>query len=118
MSNCDAFEPCCRAVERLMVAVAEGKLDQRTEQAINDLLDKAGIDRTPDVECAVVFTKDDRTFVLHDREARAEQPTNPKHLDEKCKGPNKTHVEEVTPMAYAKLSNSGCIYVGGQWICW
>lgn len=118
MRNCDEFRPCCQAVERLMVAVAEGKLDPSTEQAINDLLDQAGIDRTPDVECAVVFTKNDKAFVLHERDVRGEKPNDPKHLDKKSKGSKKSHVEEVTHMAFIKQSNSGCIYIGTDCICW
>lgn len=118
MRNCDEFKPCCQALERLMVAVAEGKLERDTEQAINGLLDKAGIDRKAEVECAVVFTKDDKAFVLHERDARGEKPDDPKHLDKKTRGSGKVHVEEVTHMAFIKQSNSGCFYIGTDCICW
>ena len=119
MRKCDSSKPALQAVERLMVAVAEGRLDSRTEKAINKLLDDAGITETSGVECALVLTSDDRTFVLHDRKSsRSSKPKKGRHFDDKCKGPKNSHVQEVVPLAYTRLSNSGCFWVGGEWVCW
>lgn len=119
MRKCNACEPAVRAVERLMLAVANKRLQPDTEEAINRLLDEAGIeDSDQEVECALIFTSDDQTYLLHSRKGPAEKTQKETHFDDKCTGPTNSHVQEVVPLAFTKQSKSGCMYIAGEWVCW
>lgn len=118
MRNVGKIEPLHPIVERLLQANVRGDLNEGLLKTLGEALDKAGLKEAGGrpIDCVMVLGER-KVDLLHPPADKAAEETDPDHL-EKRHQKNGCHATEVVPMTYMGLSNSGCVFINGKWVCW